>query len=181
MRSSKFPWGFPWIMGKRRSKLRQANRLGKRAIQTCAMAFDHGIPYLLEFPEDLGSSRGHLPASIWQLSVVKSLAHHSKAHRIALYQKWFGTEYLKPTALLTTMALTKDFTLTGWPRFDGDGFYQGPLVYEEAPPMAMGPTNTVHTAAYPPALNKALARMIVSSIFKNRFSSTQPYPEGGFR
>ena len=58
MRSAKYPWGFPWILGRRRSKLRQANRLIKKATLACAAGDEAGTPYVLEFPEDLGMSRG---------------------------------------------------------------------------------------------------------------------------
>ena len=118
MRSAKHPWGFPWIMGRRRSKLRTANRLVKKAILACAAGDEVGTLYVLEFPEDLGVKQGRHPASIWQLACTKNLAAASNAHRIALYQHWFGAPFLKPTGLLTTCTPTQKLSLVGWPRFD---------------------------------------------------------------
>ena len=142
MRSSKYPWGFPWILGKRRSKLRQANRLVKKAILACAAGAEVGTPYVLEFPEDLGSKQGRRQASIWQLACTKKLAETTGGHRIALYQRWFGTPFLKPTGLLTSCTPTYKLSLIGWPRFDSQGRYLGPLSYEHAVPMALGAENT---------------------------------------
>ena len=173
MRSAKYPWGSPWILGKRRSKLRQANRLIKKAILACAAGGEVGTPYVLEFPEDLGLKQGRRPASIWQLACTKSLAEATGGHRIALYQRWFGTPFLKPTGLLTTCTPTWKLSLVGWPKFDEKGRYTGPLTYEHAEPMQLGAENTAATAAYPPLMNKAIAEMVVQTI-KRRMLVSAP-------
>ena len=74
MRSSKHFWGFPWIMGRRRAKIRMANKLIQRALLACAAAVDSDSFCLLEFPEDLGKRDAHTPAFLWQVEALRKLA-----------------------------------------------------------------------------------------------------------
>ena len=63
--------------------------------------------------------------------------------------------------------------------FDDQGLYKGPLPRISAPPMQTGPEHTTKTAEYPPALNEALARMIVKSCRDWMDNSANPLEGGG--
>ena len=54
LRSRKYPWGFPWLAGKRRDKIENANALIRITLEVLSIAGDLHIPFVLEFPEDLG-------------------------------------------------------------------------------------------------------------------------------
>ena len=84
--------------------------------------------------------------------------------RRAIHQKDFGTPYLKPTGFLMTLEGSADFGELGWPVLDDVGNYVGPLAWRPAPRMKLGKANTAPTAAYPPALCKKIADMLIQTI-----------------
>ena len=55
IRSRVYPWGFPWLYGVRKDKINTANILMRRSFEVMRVCGDLLIPYLFEFPEDLGS------------------------------------------------------------------------------------------------------------------------------
>ena len=117
-----------------------------------------------EFPEDLGKHLGKTPASPWRLPEIRSVAEKINARRVAIHQRDYGTPYLKPTGFLLTLDEDPSFGVEGWPIMDDVGNYVGPLAYKAGPHMLLGKSNTGKTAAYPPALCKKLADMVVYSI-----------------
>ena len=175
MRSRSFPWGFPWLEGVRKEKVDAANVLMRRSIDVMKLCGELHIPFLFEFPEDLGDSRGMSPASAWQLPELKALANETKATRYGVYQSDYGTPYLKPTGFLSTLDFDKTFGVVGWPQIDDEGCYRGPLPWQRATPMKMGPENTAPTAAYPPRLCSKIAAMVLATL---RGSLLQPVSKG---
>ena len=102
LRTRQHPWGFPWLQGRLKDKIETANLLIRRSIEACNVAFDHGVSYMLEFPEDLGLKNGLNPASIWQLPELRETAERTGTLRRAINQDSYGAPYPKPTGLLTT-------------------------------------------------------------------------------
>ena len=88
-----------------------------------------GAVGLLEFPEDLGAIARGTPASIWQHPELQEQSKHG-LFRGALYQaEWPPDDFLKPTGLLSnapSLNTDKHFYI-GWPTFDGQRRYLGPL------------------------------------------------------
>ncbi len=77
-------------------------------------------------PEDLGRTREHEPASLWQLRELRELARRFNMHRVAFCQCRFGaSDHPRPTGLLATPQPTSGVFKAGWPKLDGD--YFGPL------------------------------------------------------
>ena len=86
-----------------------ANALVMITLEALSIATDMHLPFVLEFPEDLGIKKGRKPASLWQLQEIKRLGMRASAHRLALHQSWFGTPYSKPTGILTTCTPIREF------------------------------------------------------------------------
>jgi hypothetical protein len=131
--------------------------------------------FVKEQPEDLGALRtgpwpGKRPASMWQFPQHADLLSHSGVRSIAIFQSDFGAQYPKPTRLLTNLpVLSPGIFHEGLPKFDENGFYQGPL-----PKCTSASTNlkrsskhspfaTSGTAAWPPGLCSWLALSAVTS------------------
>ena len=87
---------------------------------------------LVEHPEDLGTvvreeDKAVLkPASMWQLPDLRRLVGERLA-TVAINQCCWGAAWKKPTRLLTTSGRIKQWGPNEWPRFDEEGFYEGPL------------------------------------------------------
>ena len=167
------PWGFPWLTGVRKAKLMRANSLTKFAIKVMTAACEAGIGVMLEHPEDLGRYyTGACPASIWQLPELKALTSRFKATRKSFHQHPYGAASPKPSGLWTTMATHADFGVEGWPQFDDNGCYTGPLARIAARAMPMGPDTTAASAKYPDKLCLKLATMIVEHLVSPRDAPT---------
>ena len=67
-------------------KIETTSLLSRRSIEACNVAFDHGVSYMLEFPEDLGVKNGLNPASVWQLPELRKTAGTTGASRRAINQ-----------------------------------------------------------------------------------------------
>ena len=174
LRSKRYPMGFPWL----RAKLKKAVELGNYFMRTtwtlCMDAFDAGIPYLTEHPEDLGATAdGELPASLWGTQGTLDLAAATDAVTCAFFQCPFGATSSKPTRVLTTLTLRKPRyrvkIYEGWPKFSKKGRYLGPLPkkcphpFKHVPLIGVKPQggfNTTPAAAYPPDMCYWLAWMI---------------------
>ena len=137
----------------------------------------------MEHSEDLGIARLGHPACIWQLSRCRKLAESSNAVTGALFQcstfgapkHMHGADYPKPTRLLGTCKGLSHILHLGWPMHSEAGEYLGPLpswcghrhkTMLLAHPKALGGEGvfpTASAAAYPPAMNWALAKIIIAS------------------
>ena len=136
-------------MGVRKDKIDTANILMRRSFEVMRLCGDLLIPYLFEFPEDLGDCRQLSPASAWQFPELKKIADDTYATRYAIYQDDYGAPYMKPTGFLSTLLVDNTFGVVGWPEVDEDGWYRGPLQWKKGKHMAMGPENAGPAAAYP--------------------------------
>lgn len=187
LRSSDFLWGFPWLKGRLATDVALGNSLVHLAIdvwevvaQVPITSDGYWVFMFGEHPEDLGlvvreEDRLHMiPASIWQLSRVQSLPSLSagRIHTVAINQCCWGTPWRKPTRLLATSAVVKEWGSNEWPSFDEQGRYAGPLdrsckcqvSTHLARTRSDEPFKTTGTDAYPPALDEALAKAMISDL-----------------
>ena len=127
--------------------------------------------FLFEHPEDLGKTlSGDKPASVWQLEEMRQFVESGKAFTFAIFQCHFGAQSPKPTRFVTTFPLAETFPWQGWPEFDEDRNYLGPLPaacshqfhVKKLIGKEKGKWKTADSAAYPPPLCRWLAQLIVS-------------------
>ena len=175
LRSSRFPRGFPWLSCTARITADEANSLVDFTSAVLRAQMSQGGVGLLEHPEDLGQVQQkdgttHCPASIWRWPQVRSLLTISQVTWGAIYQEDFGTEYKKPTRLLTNLPETHRFMCVGEPQFSEDGFYKGPLIARAHAVVKLHGVKgtagfkTSASAAWPTALCRKLSEMIVEHI-----------------
>ena len=128
VRSSQYPRGFPWLRGPARQHVREANELVDFTVK--ALRAQHttepGLS-ILEHPEDLGRVHTEVPGSIWQLRSIRELCTDARVLTGAIKQSDFGTSYPKPTRLLGRLPGMDQKMAAGWPTFDAEGHYTGPL------------------------------------------------------
>ena len=104
IRSRVYPWGFPWLYGVRKDKIDTANNLMRKSFEVLRLCGEMLIPYLFEFPEDLGGCRQLSPASAWQLPELRNIAADTHATSYAIYQDDYGAPYMKPTVFFVDIA-----------------------------------------------------------------------------
>ena len=128
--------------------------------------------YWCEHPEDLGkTAAGDIPASIWQLPLIRELAELTSAASWAIHQCVYGASTSKPTRLMSNLPSCQQYGLQ-WPVFDDNGFYAGPLgrcPHEFHEPLLgfdieLQQWKTAGSAAYPEALCEAIALDVVSAL-----------------
>ena len=172
VRDFTWPWGYPWLEQKGRREAELGNLFVVQMLEACKAAHTSGAMFLTEHPEHLGrTASGHVAASIWQLAEVKALANECGAVTFAIFQCEFGAETSKPTRFMTTLSASSTALHQGWPVFQGQQDYCGPL-----PPACphgrhakrlLGQQNgvflTAAAANYPADLCKFLAGAIVKS------------------
>lgn len=61
LRSSLHPYGFPWLESWRKTKVEQSNSMVDLCLQCITLCISQGIYFLLEHPEDLGSTQRYGP------------------------------------------------------------------------------------------------------------------------
>ena len=72
---------------------------------------------LIEHPEDLGSTKNGVPASIWQLVEIRRLQDLNSAMvSVAGHQCQFEVDYSKPTRLCSDIPGISDFGRSVGPR-----------------------------------------------------------------
>ena len=181
LRSKEHPHGLPHLNQKQIRKVELADKLIENTIQLAHASFESGVPFIIEHPENLGSTPKGTPASIWDLDEIRKLASRTKAHTASIYQCRDPTgrgelevaESPKPTRLLGTAAKLLELRHHGWPQIHEDGSYQGPL------PRSCGHKHgkkliglkecgnefkTEAAAAYPPALCDWLAEALIAEV-----------------
>ena len=176
LRSVNHPRGFPWLSGKARASVLHANTFIYLCAHVLRVQAKQDRLILLEHPEDLGRSRSmrprtEAPASIWRWPQVTTLLAQINVRWGALYQQDFGTEFLKPTRLMTNIQESDQLMQIGDPKFDEDGSYIGPLVWRQgAPPLKgkehTGAFKTSKAAAWPPQMCRKIAELIWRHIIK---------------
>ena len=169
LRNSTYVWGFPWL----ESSQRELADRGNLFIQQCARAVQlqlaAGKYFLWEHPEDLGrTSNGESPASIWQISEVRSLLSEAGS-TWAINQCDLGGSSAKPTRLLSNLPAAVPLHM-GWPAFGSSGEYAGPLKrckhgwHEPLVGWQDGQYRTSGAEAYPPPLCQYFANLIISPL-----------------
>ena len=171
VRNFNHPWGFPWLSGNNRQLILDHNFLLSQSFATMDICLEVGCDFLFEHPEDLGKTTGgDKPASVWQLEEMRKFVDSGNAFTFAVFQCHFGAQSPKPTRFVTTFPLAQSFPWQGWPQFDEDRNYLGPLPAACSHPFHVrkligkenGKWKTADAAAYPPPLCKWLAQLIVS-------------------
>ena len=169
LRSSLYPWGFPWLSTTNQAKAQLANFFVKQ----CFLAIESQIQankfWMLEHPEDLGKTKsGEFSASIWQLPELRALVDMSGS-TWAVHQCIFGAETSKPTRLASNLPACAQLGKS-WPSLSSGGDYAGPLLccpHGSRPPLIgfrHGQFATSGAEAYPSAFCKYLAQFILSAL-----------------
>ncbi|CAE8719608.1 unnamed protein product [Polarella glacialis] len=199
VRSAQHPWGFPWL--KKADKLRA--ELGNCFVKHClailkicrdAVSVQTGrrVRVFWEHPEDLGALWSETvvvqPASVWQLPEMRE--EITEAHRcwtMAFWQCYFGANYAKPTRVVTDIPGLRGWGPEEWPQMDARGWYHGPLprkcghsdhvtLAKQSPGEASYRTTGI--AAYPPAMDAAIAKAIYEDILTARSEQVKDSSEG---
>ena len=122
---------------------------------------------LLEHPKDLGQRRQGDPGSIWRWPQTRSLTEEQGLLTGALLQSSWGRAYAKPTRFLHNLPGLQHELRPGWPGFDPDGIYTGPLQKDEHMQELIGKSAegfaTKSAAAWPSKLCQKIAEILVES------------------
>ena len=184
LRSSSYPWGFPWLEGDRQGKVAASNSMVRLCIEVLGLIETKGLTvfFWLEHPEDLGAvasyrrkkgkqwfhqvDSGVRPASVWQLAELRTFLQLPRSMTRAFHQCFFKAESTKPTRILTNLAHFETLGFASWPELDISGNYVGPLprhcqcgqVHQQLiAKNNQGNFVTSEAAAYPPDMDKYLA------------------------
>jgi hypothetical protein len=100
----------------------------------------------------------------------------------ALRQSDWGMSFRKPTRLLARLPGVENILSTGWPTFDADYVYTGPLAPALGPSTTLigkvkGGFRTTASAAWPPLLCERLAALVFQAFVSP--SSARPLAKGG--
>ena len=181
LRSRLYPLGFPWLSDAHRTVVEQGNEFVSFSFRICTAALSNSIPFLLEHPEDLGTtSTGHTPASIWQLPEALALFKHESVVTFSVYQCQYGAASPKPTRFLSSIRSLFGMPHVGPPQFDTTGRYLGPLPRycgHRHKDRLLGSASTAASAAYPAGLCAEMATWIFS-VFDGGGSSSSGLREG---
>ena len=168
LRSAAYPRGFLRLTASRRKELTTANGLVDFAVELLTIQKEQGRYGLLEHPEDLGRhGEGGTPGSIWRWEVTKQLMDGDNWVSGSLRQSDWGRPYAKPTRLAGNLPGLDKILALGEPRFDDQGWYQGPLTMTADKPAVVligrngDKFKTNPTAAWPEILCTTLASSIV--------------------
>ncbi len=102
MRSSDWPWGYPWLRGAALETVETANQDLRRLFGQMAALVEKcpSVPLLFAHPEDLGSAEMGSPSSIWQLPELRLWANKWGLKRYATHQCRCGqSEFAHPLGL----------------------------------------------------------------------------------
>ena len=179
LRDFNYPWGYPWVKRKFQQELELGNVLVRFTVRVVEAAMTISTTFVLaEHPEDLGTVVREedkaviRPASIWQLEEIKQLVQKG-LETVGINQCCWGTTWRKPTRLLTNAATIKQWGPVGWPTFDNQGFYEGPLQQScgcQVTTSLAKKSNeeafrTTGTSIYPPKLDEAIAEAIIQHCY----------------
>ena len=94
LRSNRFPWGFPDLVGKNAEKVLVANSLLRFMVKVCRLATKKRIPWSIENP---------LTSILWIVPEVRSMLFHTKASQARFDFCQFGTPWRKSTRISGTL------------------------------------------------------------------------------
>ncbi len=127
LRSRVFSWGRPNISQLSSQRVDHENTLlfmmldisrGLLSQGDTAMDGKNRPRFALLQPEDLGPLPSFHPASLWQVSELRSLARHCGLMRSAFHQcRHQRAPHSRPTGLLSNFMLPQGTAKNGWPRF----------------------------------------------------------------
>ena len=133
-RDRRNPWGLPHQLFRQRRRAKAGNAFihftlrGIGAITTANRLKGGRCRALWEHPEDLGRMFSGTPASVWQLPETRALFPDGDGISVAGHQcQYAGIDRKKPTRLLGNIPGLEQFGYVGWPRFDSQDYYCGPL------------------------------------------------------
>ena len=187
IRTRDHPMGLPRLDCRERKRAEDANRLVYLSIavlQAAGKARKRGLTVfsLLVHPEDLGAAALGIPASIWQLRQVRQLCRLG-FQTVAFTQCVFNADYPKPTRLLTDLPGILGLGWPGWPVFDHQGRYLGPLPeacgHRHRTKLVVpgrGRRRAALPAVHPPAMGAFLAQLVWCSLW----SAQAPADWGSF-
>lgn len=179
VRNATYPMGFPWLEGAPRRRADEGSAIilfCAAALQAAADARARGrwVRGVMEFPEDLGRAELGTPASPWQLDAFRKLTDCGYCS-FAFLQHRFGAPAAKPSRLLTDLWSLARGGALGWPSFDAEGFYRGPLVFDSTVPAEQLVQNDgsakellASTGAYPPRMLAWIAEGFAVEIAASR-------------
>ena len=129
LRSAHWLRGFDNLNQHDENRVNDANTMLAFSLQILRAAAEASSLALLTFPEDLGPAQNGTPASLWQRSDARDLQNAGFTRCAAYWGEWSGTSYLQPTGVLTNAPkiLEGEDVFTGWPRFNENSSYAGPL------------------------------------------------------
>ena len=146
LRSSDYPWGFPWLEGARLASAERENgplRISLRFLSAVADLRDRqragSVAPLcqcwFEFPEDLGTHRRGDPASPWQIGEFKAYGSRGFRTGVAFSCVLANAQHAKPCRALHTLDGADSLLYEGWPGFKAHAtsamsaarHYAGPL------------------------------------------------------
>ena len=177
-RNRENPWGLPGQLAHQARRAKDGNEFihfSIRVVKAACAARARGffVRSLLEHPEDLGRVPTGVPASIWQLDDIRQAHGSSRFWAVAGYQCQFpNCDRSKPTRLLSDLEGVEEFGYLGWPVFDPDNNYVGPLPdscghtganrhkQKMIGRSSQGGFNTSPTAAYPAGMCLFIANLI---------------------
>ena len=184
LRSKQHPRGFPWLKSELMKQAELGNQLSDFMVD-CYLAA-HEAKQLMarlvllfsEHPEDLGRVYREEdglpmdPASIWQRENLRKLLELDLGlFTLGFNQCCFGTPYKKPTRILSNIPGVKRWGHLGWPQFDADNHYLGPIVQcgcQTGITLIKRKNSegfkTTGTSAYPQAMDISLARAVVQAL-----------------
>ena len=202
IRSRGYPWGFPWLSTRHQRDADLGNILivfmldVLEALEAHPMSAAGSLVLLFgEHPEDLGvitrEEDGMVmePASIWQLDRLREVAKPNNALQlftVVFNQCCWGAPYRKPTRLLSNIDNLQSWGSCEWPQFDAHHHYVGPRLSCQCQPTVSlarhrddSVFRTATTAAYPAAMDKALAKAIFSAWLSAPHPPAKEGGEGG--
>lgn len=128
VRSRRFLRGFPWLRGKPRQTVLDANIV----VDFMATLLDVQLACLsshavLEHPEDLGNTGRGVPGTIWQLPILSGIAQKPGVLQGALKLGDFGAPSRMPTRFLGRFPSIGEMMNIGPPVLDSEDAYLGKL------------------------------------------------------
>ena len=116
LRTKQFIQGFPWASEADLQLLRLHNYFADKSIHICHLAARAGKIFLFEHPEDLATTHGERPGTVWDFPAMRSLSETPDFRTVAIFQCWFQAPSPKPTRLATNCDSPADYVFSGWPQ-----------------------------------------------------------------
>ncbi len=129
-RNSIWPWGLPWLSPRDRESVDSANDDLRRnmALMNWCVQYSPSSHLLFIHPEDLGRADRGEPASVWQLPELRAWANKWGLRRYGTHQCRFGqSDWPFPIGILSSHPLPHALFTPGWPTFDENKQYIGPV------------------------------------------------------